>query len=372
MVIGEHQLAAKKYSIADIDEFQEMVFERGWTDGFPVFMPTEKKVLEILDYIGRPANDSLGVMMPGEGEVTMEAIAINCAMAGCKKEYVPVVITAMEAILDDEYHLLNSVSTVGGPPLTIISGPVVKKLGFNYAEGAIAGSGHRANGTIARAIRLLQWNVGLARPGELAKCVFAQADRWGHLICERPTDDGNPWEPFHVSVAGLKPEDSAVTVLDAHGTYLGTGFVRTGANLERNIADIGKRVGQLRGGACTVIALNPDAAKMLADAGWSKERFRDTVWENTYHLVKDMRERSELQAAGVPVETHTAANHWARRVDLNDEGARVYHITDPSHLQVMVSGGWGGGHVSYLFTGGNHSKRDGGGLVTKKINWEWD
>ncbi len=372
MVAEDFKLAAKKFSIEDIDDFTDFVFEQGWTDGFPVFVPTERRVRQILDYIGRPADESLGVLMPGEGEVTMEAIAINCAMAGCRPEYVPVVITAMEAILDDDYHILNSVSTVGGPPLAIISGPVVKKLGFHYAEGALAGSGNRANGTIARAIRLIQWNVGLTKPGELAKCVFAQADRWGHLICERPTDDGNPWEPFHVSAAGLKAEDSAVTVLDAHGTYLGTGFVRTGADLERNVADMGRRIAQLRSGACTVIALNPDAAKMLADAGWSKERFRDTVWENTYHLVKDKQAQHDLQSPGVPQETHTAANHWANRVDLNDGEAKVYHITDPSHMQVMVSGGWGGGHVSYLFTGGNHSKRDGGGMVTKKINWEWD
>src|SRR5204863_8462553 len=110
---------------------------------------------------------------------------------------------------------------------------------------------------------------------------------------ERPQDDGNPWEPIHVSAAGLKPEDSAVTVLDAHGTYLGSNFVRTGSNaLDRNVADIGRRIAQIREGACTIVALNPDAAKMLSDAGWTKERFRNTVWENTYHLVKDLKVRA--------------------------------------------------------------------------------
>src|ERR1043165_6040056 len=100
MAIQASRLMAEAYRIDDVDEWADFVFEQGWTDGFPLFIPTEKKVIEILDYVRRPPEESLGVLMPGEGEVTIEAIAINCAMAGCKPEYVPVVITAMEAILD--------------------------------------------------------------------------------------------------------------------------------------------------------------------------------------------------------------------------------------------------------------------------------
>src|SRR5687767_11215755 len=194
----ELTVAAEKHRFMDPDEFTEMAFDRGWTDGTPVFVPTEKKVLSILDYLKRPASDSLGVLEPGEGNVTIGSIAIQCAMAGCKPEYVPVVITAMEAILDEDYHILNSVSTFGGPPVVIVSGPVVEKIGLNYESGAVAGAGNRASGSIARAVRLIQWNIGLSRPGELAKCVLGQPDRWGHLIAERPQRDGNPWSPFHV------------------------------------------------------------------------------------------------------------------------------------------------------------------------------
>ena len=87
-------------------------------------------------------------------------------MAGCKPEYVPVVLAALEAMLDPTFHILSAqCSTFGGPPLAIISGPVVKKLGFNHAEGALGGSGHRANATIGRAIRLILWNIGQGKPG---------------------------------------------------------------------------------------------------------------------------------------------------------------------------------------------------------------
>jgi hypothetical protein len=371
MVVREEPtVAAEKHRFLDPDEFTEMAFDRGWTDGTPVFVPTEKKVLAILDYLKRPANESLGVLEPGEGNVTIASIAIQCAMAGCKPEYVPVVITAMEAILDEDYHILNSVSTFGGPPVAIISGPVVEKIGLNYGDAAVAGSGNRANGSIARAIRLIQWNIGLSRPGDLAKCVLGQPDRWGHVIAERPQRDGNPWSPFHVGVAScdLGPEDSAVSVLDAHGTYIFSQFDRSSPEaLERSVQRIGVRVGELREGAVTVVVLNPDTAKLLADGGWSKERFRQVVWENTFHYAKDVRGRSEAAEPGV-----VHADHWGNKVDLSDDNTKVYHMTHPSHLYIMVSGGSGGGDITYEFTGGNHSRRNGKGLVTKKINWSWD
>jgi len=83
------------------------------------------------------------------------------------------VLSALEAMLDPTFHILSAqCSTFGGPPLAIISGPVVKKLGFNHAEGALGGSGHRANATIGRAIRLILWNIGQGKPGELSKTLI--------------------------------------------------------------------------------------------------------------------------------------------------------------------------------------------------------
>jgi hypothetical protein len=351
----------RQFEFMGPDEFAELAFERGWTDGFPVFVPTEKRVLAILDYIQRPAGESLGVLQPGKGEVTMEAIAINSAMAGCRKEYVPVVIAAMQAILDPDFDISGSVSPVGGPPLAIISGPVVKKLKFNYDEGANAASGHRSNSTIARAIRLIQWNVGLSRPGELAGCVFAQADRWGHIICDRPHDDGNPWEPFQTSAAGLGPDDSAVSVLDAHGTYIGFGAARTGSrNIERNLVELGRRIAQVRNGANSVLVLNPQITSILHESGWTKDRVRQVVWENSYHTAGEYRERRyELDIPG--------------EYDLNvADDERLYYMGEPSQLQIMVSGGWGNAGTNYLYTGGNTAPRYGHGLVTKKIDWSWD
>ena len=124
-----------------------------------------------------------------------------------------------------------------------------------------------------------------------------------------------------------------------------------------------------RTGGGAIIVLNPDAAKMLADAGWSKERLRATLLENAFTYVRDLRDRHELESEGVPM-TNTSTNHWARLANADDADAKVYAFPNPAHLQVMVSGGWGGGHVSYEISGGSHAM-DGFGLVTRKIDWDW-
>ena len=156
--MSEVQLVSKVFECADIDEFTELAYKNGWTDGLPVLPPTEKKVRAMIDYIKRDPQEVLGVVSPGEGVATIEKVAINAVMAGCLPEYLPVVITAVEAMLDNTFELMRVQCTTGGPgPLAIISGPVVKKLNFNCGEGAFTGTGHRANSTVGRAIRLILW-----------------------------------------------------------------------------------------------------------------------------------------------------------------------------------------------------------------------
>src|ERR1700689_2101837 len=108
-------VTAESYEV-DVEDFADVVFEKGWTDGFPVFPPTARKVGEIIEYVGRDPGEVIGVLQPGDCDATVEAIAINCVMAGCKPEYVPVVIAVVEAFMDPRFHLLGSeASTIGGP-----------------------------------------------------------------------------------------------------------------------------------------------------------------------------------------------------------------------------------------------------------------
>ncbi|MFI5054447.1 MAG: hypothetical protein ACHQDE_08810, partial [Acidimicrobiia bacterium] len=98
-----------------MSEFTELVYERGWSDGLPVFPPTDDRVEAMIRYVGRDPGEVIGVVPPGEGVATIEKIAINAVMAGCRPEYMPIVITALEAMLDPAFELLRVQATTAGP-----------------------------------------------------------------------------------------------------------------------------------------------------------------------------------------------------------------------------------------------------------------
>src|SRR6185436_20055530 len=146
---------------------------------------------------------------PKDGIATIEQIAINCVMAGCAPEHVPVVIAALEAMLEPEFNL-HGVQATTNPcaPLAVVSGPAVKKLGFHAKEGAFGG-GSRASACVGRAIRLVLWNIGGGIPGETDMASQGQPAKY--LFCAAENAEQSPWEPLHVE-RGLDPEDSAVTM----------------------------------------------------------------------------------------------------------------------------------------------------------------
>jgi hypothetical protein len=358
----EVSLTSKKYDVTDIYAFTELAYEQGWTDGIPVLPPTEEKVIEAIEYIKRDPKDVIGVIPPGEGVATVEKIVINCVMAGCKPEYVPVVITAVEAMVDEQFELMRVQCTTGGPaPLAILSGPVVKQLGFNYGEGAFTGTGNRANSCIGRAIRLILWNIGLGKPGQLSHATFGHVGRYAYLIAERPRDDGNPWEEFHVSEAGLKSEDSAISMFPA-GTH---DQITTGVGaqtLENNIyviADALCHLGRFQNASQKLFVMNPQAANVFADAGWYKEKFRNEVLTLSKRPVKDIK-----RTGGVSI---TAKYYWKKIVDPDDDDALVPAMMGPHHLPILVSGGWAPPVSQCCVITSMH-----GEMVTKKIAWSWD
>src|SRR4029077_3949179 len=129
-------------------------YHQKWTDGLPVVPPTRGAIERILAYLKRDPGEVIGIVPPRNGMATIEKIAINCVMAGCKPEYVPIVLAAVEAVLEEGFNL-NGVQTTPHAcrPLVVVSGPAVKAMGFNVKEGAL-GHGCRASATIGRALRL--------------------------------------------------------------------------------------------------------------------------------------------------------------------------------------------------------------------------
>ena len=187
---------AEIHQVESIEQFAEFVYAQGWTDGLPVFPPTRKAVADILDHIGRDPGEVLGTIFPGDGEATIEKIAANCAMAGCLPEYVPVVLAAVECIVDPEFPINTTQSTGSASIFTLVSGPIVSELKFHTREWIFGPNGGRANATIGRAIRLILWNIGRAHPGKLIKGTMGHPSAWSYCIGEEQRI--SPWEPVHV------------------------------------------------------------------------------------------------------------------------------------------------------------------------------
>lgn len=355
------ELRSKIYEAADVDAFVELAYERGWTDGLPVFPPTDERVTAMIEYVGRDPDEVIGIVPPGEGIATIEKIAINAVMAGCKPEYLPVVITAVEAMLDPAFELLRVQATTAGPaPLAIISGPVVKKLGFHFGAGAFTGTGHRSNSTVGRAIRLVLWNIGYGRPGQMSQATQGHPGRYAYLVAERPPDDENPWEPFHVT-NGLRPEDSAVSMFPVvtHFQIAPAIGTQTFENSVYVITDSLCQLGNFRAATQKLLVLNPQAVKILNDAGWTKATFRDYLIERCVRPVRDVKRTGGL--------SNTYKYHWTKLVDVNDDDALVPSIIGPDGLQILVSGGWASASSQSAWLDSVH-----GQLVTRRIDWSWD
>ncbi|TAK01912.1 hypothetical protein EPO44_08705, partial [bacterium] len=197
-----------------VGELNELFYERGWTDGLPIIPPTEGNVRAMLSQSHYEANATLGFLPPSMNPVTVEKLAVNAVLAGCVPDYFPVVLAAVEGLLDEELGLYSmQTATNTTAPLLIVNGPIVKILCLN-AGGNLFGPGCRANATIGRAIRLILINIGGEVPGITDPSTHGQPGKYSFCIAE--AEDESPWEPLHVEL-GYPKEQSTVTLIGAGG-----------------------------------------------------------------------------------------------------------------------------------------------------------
>ena len=270
------------------DEFSEFAYAQGWTDGLPVFPPTREAIQRMIDYVGRERDEVLGTIYPGDGVATIENVAANCVMAGCLPEYMPVVLAAIEAIVDPELPLTTTQSTGAGVLCTVVSGPVVAKLGFHTREWIFGPNGGRANATIGRAIRLILWNIGRAQPGKLTKGTMGHPAAWSFCIGEE--QELSPWPPMH-SDYGVDAAGSAVTVLKAgEHTQIAAPLNTVGLNeclnlLARGIGRPG--VSTSGGKRAYLFVINPSLAQACHEAGYTREKLRGALAERAFKYSYD-------------------------------------------------------------------------------------
>jgi len=290
---------ARRVELGDQEDEVEACFARGWTDGLPVVPPTPERVERMLAGTKRGRTDVLGLVAPDYGECTVEKVAVNAVMAGCRPEYMPVVLAAVEAALADEFnwHGLAATTYFAGPVI-VVNGPVTTAIGMN-SKMNVLGQGNRANATIGRALQLVLRNVGGARPGEVDRATLGNPGKVGFCFAEREED--SPWESLAVEY-GFAPTDDVATLMAMSGG-------------PATVADERSRDGRGMAGtlalsmSCmqdpkspmvdTLVVLSPDHAGIFGRSGWSKDDVRECIMEETSIPLK-YRLRSEDAGCGLP------------------------------------------------------------------------
>lgn len=334
----------------------ELMFANGWTDGLPVVVPTPERVDSMLAFTGGLDSDVvLGAVGPADGEATVEKVAVNAVMAGCLPEHFPVVLAAVEAVVDPRFNLgaVQATTHCAGPTV-IVNGPARFDCGPITSGTGALGPGHRANATIGRALRLVMMNVGGGRPGTGDMALLGQPGKFTSCLAE--AEESSPLEPLHVSL-GYEPDESTVTVLATEAPHSAICLLDPDAsdNAERilrvlaaGLSNVAANPIYLRKGM-NAILLNPEHADELARAGLG----RTEIQERLHELAR--RPRHELRCFGGPL------------VDDGPDDDLLTVVQDACDILLVVTGGpglysmvlpsWGGGP-------------EGNVAVTKPVRWE--
>jgi hypothetical protein len=266
------RLASRRVELAALDDEIEIAFERGWTDGLPVTPPTEARVLRMLEGTSRDPDEVVAVVPPDLVECTVEQVAVNAVLAGCRPEYLPVVLAAVEAACTDEFNMHGLLATTYfSGPVAIVNGPYAAEIGMNSGGNAF-GQGSRANATIGRALQLVVRNLGGGRPGGVDRSTLGSPGKFTFCFSEREHD--SPFEPLAQS-RGIEPGRSAVTLFAGHGpTALVDQISRNAESLSRSLAAQLVNVAhpKLLYAMDALLVIAPEHGRIFGEAGWDRER----------------------------------------------------------------------------------------------------
>lgn len=329
------------------DEF-EFFFEKPWSDGLPVVIPTEERIAHMLTGTRRDPEEVVGNVPPIDETATVHTVAMHAVMAGCKPEYLPVVLAGLEAILEEPFSMGGIQGTMHSvAPLLIVNGPYAKELGLHGGSGCF-GPGFRANATIGRAIRLMLLNLGGGIPNICSMSTFSQPCRI--TFCIRENEEDSPWEPLSVT-KGFGAKENVVTVVACENPKLMfDDMSREPETLLTGIADAMSPLGCMNAlrKSDMVIAIAPDHTKILSDAGLSKTDVRDRLCEMAGRTMGDLKRGGgfhEDRIKGLPM-----------KLDIDDDQVFVPTIKDPSDLVIVVAGGTPG-PISAVMSGWTGASR---------------
>ncbi len=315
-----------------IDEF-EFFLEKPWSDGLPVVTPTEKRVAWMLTGADRDPDELIGAVPPAMEPATVRSVAIHALMAGCKPEYLPVVLGGLELMLRDEFNMNGVQGTMHGvAPLMIVNGPYAQRIDIHGGNGCF-GPSFRANASIGRAIRLMMLNLGGGIAGIGSATIFGTPLRYTACIGENV--EKSPWETLAQS-KGYAADKNVITCAMVESPRLCFDDVsQEPKRLLTGIADSMVAMGSwnMHARSDMVVAMGPQHAEICAKAGMSRADVHQRLIELAGRRVRDLKGGGNWRrerALGFPI-----------KVDPDDDDCFIPAIKDPRDLHLIVAGGWG-------------------------------
>ncbi len=350
---GQTPLTARRIEVGEWDDPIEACFERGWTDGLPVVPPTDERILRMLGGSTRGPEEVIGLVPPNLRECTVEKAAINAVMAGCKPEYLPVVLTALEAALEPVFTMHGLLcTTCAAGPIIVVNGPIARAIGMNWGVNAL-GQGNRANATIGRALQLIIRNVGGGRPGEIDRATFGTPGKYTFCFAEDETDPD--WQPLSVA-RGVAPGRNAVTLFQGDGVQQVIDMKsRTPEQLTRSLAMALAAVGHPK--QClylnAMLILSPEHYRIYRDAGWDRARITAELHAALLRPGRDLIVGAQGVGEGIPASRadEMAPKFW-------DDGLLLVRAGGDAGLYSAICGGWTG-----------HRHREESQPVTREIRF---
>jgi len=325
--------------VDDFEAINQLYLDRGWGDGLPIVPPTVARVEAMLRYCPRPWNEVVARIAPRWGEATPLRLAANAVMAGCRPEYFPLFMLAIEAMCDAAFNLYGIQTTTHQcAPLVIVNGPIARELNINAGHNAF-GPGRQSNASIGRAVRLALVNIGGAIPGTVDMATFGSPAKYAYCIAENEAD--SPWEPLHVE-RGFLADTSTVTVVGCEGPHnisehesitaegllwaVAQSMSSPGSNnaTQSNIDFVGE----------PMVVLSPEHAKVIAAGGYTKARVKEYLYQHARVPVRHYSDESierRLRNSG----------RFDDQLDIEFLDRKVPLARSPDDFMVIVLGGVG-------------------------------
>ena len=361
-----HEPGARDIAVTgSLQEINDFFYEHELSDGLPVFPPTLAAIQAFLHHTDRSPDEVLGILPAESRAATVWSIAVNGVMAGCRPEYMPVLVALVEAMADPYYGVQHSGNTPGSDTLILINGPIIKELGFNYTQGAMR-DGFRANTSIGRFWRLYLRNVAGFLPHRNDKATFGNT--WRVVVAENE-DVLNEisWEPNSVEMGFKAGSNTVIVTRFPGGNHIGSVSGSTPeqmlpylakAMVNQNFWQLQFLIGHTRGTLRPLVMLSPILARTIAAGGWSKRQFKQALYEQArlpaWQFEQILRDWTQKKSWNLAAEAKKGCLPRAFHESDNPE-RMVPMVWEPDDIMVAVTGDLGR-NSAYIFT---HNGPDG-------------